>query len=304
MGFREFGVSPGGALDQHALRVGNLLVGNAENTAGLEVTLGGLQIRFVEKRLVSWSGGQFEARIGSTELPAGHAAWIDPNEELVFGHSKMGCRCWLTISGGFAVETVLGSRATDLRGSFGGFHGRKLRDGDALPLGAALPPPFNFAGRISSWAAAADWTSTAKPNPVLRIIRGAHWDLFPRKTLARLTGESFSVSPDSDRMGVRLEGSEIKRDDDVDLVSEAVAPGTIQVPSGGQPIVLLGDCQTIGGYPKIAHVITVDLPIVAQLRAGNSVRFQEVSLGEAHQLFRERERELERFRIGLSLRAP
>jgi len=111
----------------------------------------------------------------------------------------------------------------------------------------------------------------------------------------------FAVSPDSDRMGVRLDGPELKRVDESDLISEAVAPGTIQVPPSGKPILLLGDCQTIGGYPKIAHVITVDLGIAAQLRAGDRVRFSEVSPADAHRLLLERERELERFRIGLSL---
>jgi antagonist of KipI len=138
---------------------------------------------------------------------------------------------------------------------------------------------------------------------VLRFVRGAAWDLFNDVAIQRFTSEAFAVSSDSDRMGVRLDGPELRRDDDVDLISEAVAPGTIQVPSSGKPILLLGDCQTIGGYPKIAHVITVDLGIAAQLRAGDHVRFSEVSLADAHRLLLERESELKRFRIGLSLHA-
>src|SRR5436853_6246766 len=118
--------------------------------------------------------------------------------------------------------------------------------------------------------------------------------------LHRFTSETFAGSLDSDRMGVRFDSPELKRQDNVDLTSEAVAPGTIQIPPSGKPILLLGDCQTIGGYPKIAHVITVDLGIAAQLRAGDRVCFSEVSLSDAHRLLLERERELERFRIGLS----
>jgi antagonist of KipI len=128
------------------------------------------------------------------------------------------------------------------------------------------------------------------------------WTRFNASTLQRLTSEPFAVSPDSDRMGVRLTGPELPRADNVDLISEAVVPGTVQVPPSGQPILLLGDCQTIGGYPKIAQVITVDLGMAAQVRAGDRVRFLEVSFGDAHQLFLQRERSLERFRIGLSLR--
>jgi antagonist of KipI len=136
----------------------------------------------------------------------------------------------------------------------------------------------------------------------LRFVRGADWGRFDASTLERLTSETFTVSPDSDRMGVRFESSELKRMDTSDLISEAVAPGTIQVPPSGKPILLLGDCQTIGGYPKIAQVITVDFGIAAQLRAGDQVRFSEVSLTDAHRLLLERERELERFHIGLDLR--
>jgi antagonist of KipI len=208
------------------------------------------------------------------------------------------------------VPVVLGSRSTDLRAQFGGFEGRTLRDGDAIPLRPRLgssafakatadkPIP---ATTISSWTAPHDWVSPAKLDPILRFVRGIDWERFNASTLQRFTSEAFTVSPDSDRMGVRFDRPEMKRADEGDLISEAVAPGTIQVPPSGKPILLLGDCQTIGGYPKIAHVITVDLGIAAQLRAGDHVRFSEVSLSDAHRLLLERERELERFRIGLNL---
>jgi antagonist of KipI len=143
--------------------------------------------------------------------------------------------------------------------------------------------------------------SPAKSEPVLRFIRGIDWKRFNASSLQRLTSEAFTISSDSDRMGARLEGPELNRVDEGDLISEAVAPGTIQVPPGGKPILLLGDCQTIGGYPKIAHVITVDLGVAAQLRGGDPVRFSEVSLDDAHRLLLERERRLELFRVGLSL---
>jgi antagonist of KipI len=135
----------------------------------------------------------------------------------------------------------------------------------------------------------------------LRFVRGSDWFRFHDATIQRLTNDEFSVSPDSDRMGVRLDGPELKREDNVDLISEAVAPGTIQLPPSGKPILLLGDCQTIGGYPRIAHVITADLGIAAQLRAGDRVHFSEVSLADAQRLLLERDRELARFRVGLSL---
>jgi antagonist of KipI len=299
-GFRQFGVSTSGALDPFALRVANVLVGNDESAGGLEITVGGLQLRFGDERIVAWCGGEFDVQIGSRVLPAGHVAHLQRGEELKFVRAQIGCRCWLAISGGIDVPVVLGSRSTDLRANFGGFEGRALRDNDVLPLRTwpGSPPP---ATGISSWTAPHDWASRASRHPNLRFIRGVDWSRFDDVTIQRFTVHEFSVSPDSDRMGVRLDGPELKRQDKTDLISEAVAPGTIQVPPSGKPILLLGDCQTIGGYPKIAHVITVDLGIAAQLRAGDRVRFSEVTLQDAHRLLMERERDLERFRIGLSL---
>ena len=299
-GFREFGVSLGGALDSFALRVANVLVGNDEGAAGIEITLGGLQLRFDDERVVAWCGGEFDVHAGSIALSAGHAAFLSAGEELKFGRPRIGCRCWLAVSGGIDVPLVLGSRSTDLRANFGGLEGRTLRDGDAIPLGPRPGSPTPATG-ISPWTAQHDWVSPAKRDPILRFVPGCDWDRFNASTLQRFTSETFAVSPDSDRMGVRFDSPELKREDNVDLTSEAVAPGTIQVPPSGKPILLLGDCQTIGGYPKIAHVITVDLGIAAQLRAGDHVRFSEASLADAQRLLLERERELERFRIGLSL---
>lgn len=300
-GFRQFGVSTSGALDSFALRVANLLVGNDEGVAGLEITLGGLQLLFEGERIVAWCGGEFDVQIGSRALPAGHVARLQRGEELKFGRAQIGCRCWLAISGGVDVPVVLGSRSTDLRANFGGLEGRTLRDGDQLSLGKFRQSETAATAGISSWTAPHDWASPASRHPNLRFVRGVDWSRFDGLTIQRFTNHEFSVSPDSDRMGVRLDGPELKREDETDLISEAVAPGTIQVPPSGKPILLLGDCQTIGGYPKIAHVITVDLGIAAQLRAGDGVRFFEVSLQDAYRLLMERQRDLERFRIGLSL---
>jgi len=306
LGFRQFGVSVGGALDSHALRVANLLVGNAESAAGVEITLGGLRLRFVDDRIVAWCGGEFDARLGSTSVAAGHAALVRAGQELMFNQPKVGCRCWLGISGETDVPIVLGSRSTDLRTNFGGFDGRALRDGDEIALGKNSKHAQSLVDllreqRISPWSPPHDWSSPAQREPILRVMRGSDWNRFNDVTIQRFTTEVFIVSPDSDRMGVRLEGVELKRNHDIDLISEAVVPGTIQVPPGGKPIVLLGDCQTIGGYPQIAHVISVDLPIAAQLRVGDRVRFHEVSLTEAHQLLAERERDLAEFRVGIKL---
>jgi antagonist of KipI len=317
-GYRQSGISISGALDSHALRVANALVDNDDSGAGLEATLGKLRLRFEDSRVVAWCGGAFSVRIGEEDLPPGHAGLVANGEELVMVAPKTGARAWLAISGGIDVPQVLGSRSTDLRGNFGGHEGWALRDGDELPLGTTeglKERRFEtavLAGRrlqiaapwVSDWSAPAPWAATAHPNRVLRFVRGPDWARFTEEAQTALEGTPFTVTLDSDRMGARLDGPDLPRHDPSDLLSEAVAPGTLQVPPSGKPILLLGDCQTIGGYPKIAHVITVDLPIAAQLWPGDLVRFHEISLAEAQALLREREDDFARFRMGLSLQAP
>lgn len=303
-GLREFGVSPGGALDPHALRVANLLVGNSESAAGLEITFGGLRLRFSDDRIIAWCGGNFDARIGSTVLPSGHPALVRSGEDLSIESPAVGCRAWVAISGGIDVQIVLGSRSSDLKAGFGGINGRAIRDGEEVPLGKNPERSRTLAetlsaGRIAPWKPPHGWSSTAQSNPLLRFVRGLDQSHCAPGAMETFRSESFFVSPDSDRMGVRLDGARLERSSEADLVSEAVTPGTIQVPPNGKPILLLNDCQTIGGYPKLAHVITVDLSIAAQLRPGDTVRFREVSLADAHQELFERECDLEQFRHGI-----
>jgi antagonist of KipI len=304
VGLREFGVSPGGALDSHALRVANLLVGNEESAAGLEITFGGLRIRFTDDRVIAWSGGDFVARIGSTALPAGHPALVHSGEDFSIESPAIGCRAWLAISGGIDVPVVLASRATDLKGGFGGMNGRAIRDGDEIPLGQNSGRSSSLAAmlrakRIASWKPPHNWSSPAQREPVLRFIPGSDRDHCAPEAMNTFSQAGFFVSPDSDRMGVRLDGPTLERTSSGDLLSEGVAPGTVQVPPNGKPILLLNDCQTIGGYPKLAHVITCDLPVAAQLRPADTVRFSEVTLADAHRVLAERERDLEQFRRGI-----
>jgi antagonist of KipI len=307
-GSRQLGVSISGALDPHSLRVVNLLAGNDENAAGLEFTSGNVRLRFDDQRLIAWCGGEYEVVASGHAIPAGHVAVLWAGDELLIGGPRRGCRGWLAISGGIDVSPVLGSRATDLRAKFGGYDGRVLRDGDALPLGENSRRAEGWirklsGNRVAPWSAPYDWTNPARDEPVLRVVPGADWPGFEASAHRDLTNHEFTVLPASDRMGARLEGPQLKRTDNADLLSEAVAPGTIQVPPNGHPILLLGDCQTIGGYPKIAHVITVDLAAAAQLCAGGRLHFSPISLADAHRLLFERECEWELFRTGLMLHA-
>ena len=298
VGLRKFGITPGGALDPISLRLANLLVGNLEWTAGLECVSGRLRLRFHDERLMAWSGGEFEVRVGGNLVPILHCARvsIDADVEIL---PQRGGRAWLAISGGINVPEILGSRATDLRAHFGGWEGRALRDGDELPLGMeselCARVRDEIPEHVSGWSA----PRFVGPGKILRIICGKNWD---DDIGAKLLAQKFRVAMNSDRMGLRLEGEEIAPARRRELVSEAVTPGTIQLPPSGAPVVLLQGCQTIGGYPKIAHVITIDLGYAAQLQPLDEARFELIELEEARELLREREREIALFRAGLEAR--
>jgi antagonist of KipI len=306
LGSRQFGVSSGGALDLVALRVLNALVANEAHAAVLEVASGVVRLEFSDPRLIAWSGGEYEVRVGQALLPAGHVTAVDQDEEISFAGPKEGFRAWLAISGGIDVPEILGSRSTDVRAHFGGWQGRPLQDGDEIPLGSHSSRSIallNGLGRpgVADWSAPFEWTHSSAALPVLHFVRGKDWESFDQPSRSGFSGTTFSVAPESDRMGVRLRGELVRCNDVGDLVSDAVAPGTIQVPPDGQPILLLGDCQTIGGYPKLAHVISTDLPRAAQLRPGEGVMFQEVSLADAHARLGQLERDLTKFAIGLEI---
>lgn len=283
-GYRGVGVSLGGAADPFALRIANLLVGNPEDAAALEITLAGPELEFSVDAVVAIGGAAFAG------LPSWRPIAVRAGERLRFGTAEQGCRGYLAVAGGIDVPVVLGGRGTSLRAGFGGLEGRALRAGDRLGIGPAAERPFR------GLALSPSLLPSYGPAPTLRVLRGSEAAEF-----GEALGETaFTVLPQSDRMGVRLGGKALKRGADVDLPSTAVAPGTVQVPPDGQPIVLLADAQTIGGYPQAAHVIGCDLPLAAQLRPGDSVRFEEVSLADAHALAATRERDIGMLRVGLA----
>lgn len=295
-GHRQFGVAAAGALDPAALRVLNLLVGNDEGAAGLEITHGRVRLRFTDDRLFAWSGGDFDVRLEANLVPSFHCARVSAGTICEISPSRG--RAWFAISGGIDVPEILGSRSTDMRARFGGLEGRALRDGDELPLGASLAATIRIAeqmtGSIADWSAPQFLLSQA-----LRIIPGKHWT---DETGERFLAAKFRIAMNSDRMGLRLDGAKIEERHGGELVSEAVAPGTIQLPRGGAPILLLVDCQTVGGYPKLAHVISVDFSRAAQLQPVDEVGFEITTLEEAHELLRARERDIALFRAGLQAR--
>jgi antagonist of KipI len=308
-GFRQFGVSAGGVLDPIAARTANLLVGNEESAAVLETAFGGLRIRFTDARIAAWCGASFEVRRESDIVPPGRVFAGQAGDELSFHGPAEGMRAWIAISGGIDVPVELRSRSTDIRGSFGGHEGRCLRDGDLLPLGVETRDTANIRKTLSgtglaSWGANTELCQRGISRPVLRVIRGQEWARFDMATHRGFFEQSFEITPASDRMGLRLAGTPLAfLGVHAEMVSQGIMPGTIQVPRDGQPIVLLADCQTVGGYPRIAHVITADLSLAAQLRPGDKVSFREVSLDEARALIAAQEKAVETLRIGVRLRS-
>jgi len=284
-GHRATGLPSGGAADTFALRMANLLVGNPEDAAALECTLVGPELVFSADTIIAVGGAAFES------LPSWQPMRVKAGEPVIFGTCRAGCRGYIAIAGGIDVPPVLGSRSTYLPAKIGGFEGRALRDGDRLPVNPAVR-----SGAIEHWHIDPRLLPAYSPSPVLRVIRGAQADEFDGTWL----NAEFRVTQKFNRMGLRLAGPKLARTNGRELLSAAVAPGTVQVPPDGQPIILLADAQTIGGYPKLAHVIGVDQPLAAQLQAGGTVRFCEVTLGEAHRLGLIREHSLAILREGLA----
>ncbi|MCM3612021.1 biotin-dependent carboxyltransferase family protein [Planococcus sp. MERTA32b] len=285
-GFQKHGVVASGAMDPYALRMANLLVGNEENAAALEITLMGPSIHFEEEHVISICGGDLTPQLDGKAVKSWRAVTAAKGQTLTFGKPGSGSRCYVAVAGGIAVPEVMGSRSTYMRAELGGYQGRALEAGDQLVVGEASADQKS-ADHDKSWFAPSPLYSS---NPVIRVIKGRQFEMFSEGSRRHFFTEDFSVNPRSDRMGYRLDGPRLALAEAQEMISEAVAFGSIQVPADGNPIILMADRQTAGGYPKIAEVITVDLPLVSQLKPGDRLRFKEVSIEEAQRLLRLQEK--------------
>lgn len=285
------GVTPGGSADRAALVLGNRLVGNAPAAPGLECALVGPTLRFRQDTVVALTGADAGATLDGVPVPTWEPFRAGPGQVLALGVPQDGLRAYVCVAGGVAVPEVLGGRGTDLFGRFGGWHGRALAAGDLLPLGDPSDAAEALLRRRLADPASARARDPAAP---LRVVLGPQQDRFTAEGLAAFLGGDYRVSPQSDRMGVRLRGEPVAHAGPGELISEGIAAGAVQVPRDGQPIVLLAARQTVGGYPKVATVIGADLDRLGQARPGDALRFAAVDVAAARQASREEQSRLGR----------
>jgi len=287
-GWRDRGLSVCGALDDLALSWGNLLVGNSAGTAGLEFTLGPATLRFHADACIALTGTDAEADLDGRPLRPWWRSTVRAGQTLKLAAPRERMRSYLAIAGGLALAPVLGSLSTDLKAGFGGLEGRALRDGDRLALNSDVALPSRPVGLH-----APDWSAS------VRVLPGPEFEAFTAAARDAFWAAEWQVTPQSNRMGYRLAGPALVHEGE-EMASQGVLPGVIQVPPSGQPIVLLADAQTTGGYPRISVVIRADLWKLAQLRLGATLRFLPCSLEEAHDALRRRQSELDQLRSALS----
>jgi len=278
-GYQGYGVGIAGALDAFALSAANLLVGNPEGEAGLEITLLGPTLKFHRQTLFAITGADLSPRLDGNVVSNWTCHLALPGSILSFKGVKSGVRAYLSVSGGIEVPPIMGSKSTYLLGGFGGFEGRALKSRDRLPFGPSTAEAGKLIGRVFP----EKFRPPYRKNPSLRAVMGPFENFFSEEGVALFLSAEYNVTRHSDRMGYRLQGEPIRRQKAQELISCGLANGTIQVPPNGQPIILLADRQTIGGYPIIATLITADLPLIAQCAPGDRVRFAAVSLDEARE---------------------
>jgi antagonist of KipI len=298
-GFGPLGVSPSGAADAVALRIGNRLVGNEEGAAGLEMTLHGGTFSFPMGAVLALTGSDFDATLDGNPVEMWTAFETRPGQVLRLGTTRSGARCYLCVRGGIETKLFLGSASTHLLSGLGGYEGRALRKGDVLSIGAA--------GTIDKRRLSPEALEKIKPRKVLRVTPGPQSDWFPEAAQKMFYESTYRVAEESNRMGIRLLGSAIPmlsigvgREETGrnacptgvagEMISEGVALGAVQVPEGGQPIILFVEQQTTGGYPKIANVISEDFHSLGQLRPRDEIRFELVNLTTARASLIEQEK--------------
>jgi biotin-dependent carboxylase-like uncharacterized protein len=281
-GYAHLGVSASGPADSLSTRISNRLVGNDDNATVLEMTLVGGHFEFGCGSLIALAGADFASTLDGTPVPMNELVRARAGAILRCGSAPTGARCYLAIAGGFQIKPVLGSTSTHVMSGLGGLAGRPLKRGDMLPLnigGAAVRPRKLDQALIQKLC----------PRTSLRVTSGPQHHVFGEDGIKKLCSHAYLVSEDSNRVGLRLQGQAIEAILEPKMLTEGAALGAIQVPPGGQPIILFVEHQTTGGYPKVANVVSADLPSVGQLRPRDEIRFELVTMPRATALVKEQE---------------
>ena len=291
-GYGRFGVAPSGALDSFSLRIANLLVGNNEDHACLESMLMGPGIKVLTDVVMAVTGGDLQPKKNKQPIEMWRSHAFKKNDILSFGPVVSGFRSYIAVAGGIGGPPVMGSRSTNLPSGFGGHHGRTLKKEDILTCDGPRAPV-----KGTDKAFNPDWVPNYSDQCKLRVIWGPQDSHFPEDSRRTFLTSTYTMSQDSDRTGIRLEGPQIlcKPDLEASIISEGVISGSIQVPGDGKPIIILGETVT-GGYRKIATVISADLPALGQIKPGDGIQFGAVSLVEAYLALQEMEDRINDFK--------
>lgn len=295
-GYQQYGMSVSGAMDHVAAKQANILVGNDEGEGLLEVTIMGPEIEFLSPAVFAVTGGDLQPTINGASVQLNRSISVNAGDRLAFKGLKSGCRSYVAFAGGIDVPKVMGSKSTFIKANLGGFEGRALKAGDVLNIGNPKTFMSDLAGRCLN----GDFYDYGSDIIELRVVLGPQDDAFTSEGIETLFSSVYTVSNNCDRMGYTLEGDKIQHKEGADIISDGISMGAIQVPSKGNPIIMMADRQTIGGYTKIGNVITLDLPKVAQAKPGDKIKFKKSTIEEAHSLIKEFERKLNEAKNNLS----
>ncbi|MFA2692141.1 biotin-dependent carboxyltransferase family protein [Bacillus mycoides] len=308
--YQQYGVPVGGAMDKGALRMINMLVGNEENEAGLEITIMGPKLLIKKTTFLAIGGADMEPLLNGERIPLWRPILAEEGSMLCLGKAKSGCRAYVTFAGGINIDRTMGSKSTYIRAALGGIEGRMLKKGDYFQIGTGAEVASRFIQNLQEekrikkkWAICNNALPKYKKHPILRVITDFEYDQFTEESIKSFFSKEYKVSNYADRMGYRLDGDVLNRVEEIEILSSPVTFGTIQVPNGGQPIILMADRQTTGGYPRIGNVISVDLPLLAQLKPGDYVTFEKITMEDAAQLYIKQETSMSLLKKFIALRS-
>ncbi len=310
-GYQKYGVIVSGAMDTYALRLSNIMLGNNENEGVLEITLIGPSLSIKKGNLIAITGANLSPTINGKKVPMGRPIYLNEDIVLKFGKCISGCRSYLSVAGGFDIPIFMGSKSTYLRAKIGGKDGRALKKDDRLELGDKSQLSLSIISKLKEFSkeesfSAAKWYMKNIMLPssdvtVIRVFEDSQFKYVNEGSINEFFSATFNIDAKSDRMGYRLNGPKIEFKENIEMISGEVAFGTIQIPPDGNPIILLADRGTSGGYPKIAHVASFDIQKLVQLKPYDKVQFKKITLKEAEMLYLSREKDIEKLKRSVKL---